>query len=198
MQKQLLLAAVDSTDHNSKTGGYVVYSTCSVTVEENEGVVQYVLRKRPNVKIVDTGLGNFGSEGFKSYMNKKFDDRMSLTRRYFPHRENVDGFFVCKLKKTGPTPQNAGQLNGGGKSDVVAAEVVNGSKPSANGLDHQDQDAAEDGFGGFNDDEDKVIIERAEKKWLKARGVDPKVADRKQGVKSKEDKRRSSKVKEKA
>ncbi|KAI5283678.1 rRNA (cytosine-C5-)-methyltransferase nop2, partial [Ascosphaera acerosa] len=104
MQKQLLLAAIDSVDHASKTGGYIVYSTCSVTVEENEGVVQYALRKRPNVRIVDTGLGSFGSEGFRSYMGKKFDDKMNLTRRYFPHRENVDGFFVCKLKKFGPTP----------------------------------------------------------------------------------------------
>jgi ribosomal RNA methyltransferase Nop2 len=179
MQRQLLLAAIDSTDHHSKTGGYIVYSTCSVTVEENEQVVQYALRKRPNVKIVDTGLGSFGSEGFKSYMGKTFDDKMSLARRYFPHRENVDGFFVCKLKKTGPSPNMSSKTNG----TMSAVAAVNGMSKSQ-GTDASDvvdktpitddENGKEDAFGPFNDEADNEIIERAGRNRLRRKGVNPK------------------------
>lgn len=176
MQRQLLLAAVDSVDHSSKTGGYIVYSTCSVTVEENEAVVQYILRKRPNVKLVDTGLGDFGSEGLTKYMGKQFDPKMTLTRRYFPHRENVDGFFVCKLKKTGPSPQT--KPEDGSKAPAAEASVDATAAPvDKTPIINDDGTTMEiEGgeFGGFDNEEDAEIIARAERNRLRRKGLNPK------------------------
>ncbi|CAG8885843.1 unnamed protein product [Penicillium nalgiovense] len=183
MQRQLLLAAIDSVDHASKTGGYIVYSTCSVTVEENEAVVQYVLRKRPNVKIVDTGLGGFGSPGFLSYMGKTFDPKMALTRRYFPHRENVDGFYVCKLKKTAVTPvaksddtepRSKGPKKARSTSSAASTDDESIDKTPIVDENGHAADFEGGAFSSFEDPEDIERIARAERNRLRRKGLNPK------------------------
>lgn len=100
-QKELILAAVDLC----KVGGMIVYSTCSISIHENEDVISYVLRKRPGVvKLVETGLpAEFGVPGIKKWKGKQFPDDITKCKRFYPHVHNMDGFFIAKLEKVGNT-----------------------------------------------------------------------------------------------
>ena len=107
LQKELILAAIDSCNAKGKGEGIIVYSTCTISVEENEWVIDYALKHR-YVKCIETGL-EIGEPGFTTFREKHFHPSIANTRRIYPHIHEIDGFFIAKLKKYSDGPKLKGE-----------------------------------------------------------------------------------------
>lgn len=95
-QRSLLRAAVSAT----QPGGVIVYSTCTLSPEENEGVIEWLLKKEAGKIVVDpiTISGLTLAPALKSWQQKAFSAEVALTARIFPSAL-MEGFYVAKLRK---------------------------------------------------------------------------------------------------
>ncbi len=71
------------------TGGFLVYSTCSITLEENEILIENFLRIHPEFKSIES-KPRIGLPGLRG---------LTKCQRLYPHIHECNGFFVAKLKK---------------------------------------------------------------------------------------------------
>lgn len=96
MQKWLLRSAISAT----KPGGTIVYSTCTINPEENEGVIDWILKKeKGHVELEKIDIPHLSTEnGMTQFGNKKYDASVTHSLRIFPS-DIMEGFFVAKLKK---------------------------------------------------------------------------------------------------
>ena len=80
------LQILNSAKNALKENGELVYSTCTFSVEENEGVIEKFLSENPDFVIVDSNV-DFGRPALK------------YGRRIFP-MDGGEGHFAIKLKRT--------------------------------------------------------------------------------------------------
>jgi 16S rRNA C967 or C1407 C5-methylase (RsmB/RsmF family) len=79
-------------------GGTLVYSTCSIAPEENEFVVDDLLKRRPETKLVPINI-EFGVPAYTAPYGVEMHESLTLARRFLPHKHNLEGFFICRIEK---------------------------------------------------------------------------------------------------
>jgi 16S rRNA (cytosine967-C5)-methyltransferase len=92
LQDVILRAGADAV----RPGGTLVYSTCTISPEENEQLVDAFLEERPDFEADDLVAEQKSSDG-------PVWDHPSVARylQTLPHRDATDGFFIARLRRTG-------------------------------------------------------------------------------------------------
>jgi len=81
-----------------KVGGVMIYSTCTLAPEEDEMIVNFLLRHF-DVEIEALRLPLKFREGVCEWEGEKFDSEVSKCLRLYPQDNNTDGFFVARIRK---------------------------------------------------------------------------------------------------
>jgi len=85
IQWQMLNKCADQT----KQGGTLIYSTCSITVEENEMLIEKFMKWHPEFSLSEI-TPKMGSPGLRG---------QEKCQRLYPHTHKCNGFFIAKLSK---------------------------------------------------------------------------------------------------
>ena len=94
-QKKLLLHAFELLKQN----GTLIYSTCTFEPEENEGVIDALLKKHDNAHLEDVEVNISHASGITEWEGAEYDANMAKCMRIYPFHNNTGGFFVSRITK---------------------------------------------------------------------------------------------------
>ncbi len=97
LQTALLRRALALT----RPGGLVVYATCTFAPEENEAVVDRVLREVAGLEVERVDLSVPHAGGVPAYQGRTFDARLREAWRVYPHHLDSGGLFMVALRVGG-------------------------------------------------------------------------------------------------
>ncbi len=89
---RLQLKILNQVSEYLKQNGILVYSTCTLTVEENELNIESFLTAHPEFELQDAA-GYLPRQAKHMARGKYF--------QALPHRDNTDGFFAARMRKVG-------------------------------------------------------------------------------------------------
>ncbi len=96
LQKQLLAAGFELL----KPGGVLVYSTCTFDPEENEEVVDYLLRSRDDADIEAISIrGARWSPGLVKWPGGEYLSELRKTARVYPFHNDTGGYYIARVRR---------------------------------------------------------------------------------------------------
>lgn len=89
-----------------KAGGMMVYSTCTFSVEENEGTLKYILDNYPEMHVIPIEQDG---DGLMPAHPEWVDgpEEIRYARRLWPHHVKGEGHFTALLRKDGEGRENS-------------------------------------------------------------------------------------------
>ena len=89
MFARLQAKILENSSAHVKSNGILLYSTCSLSIEENELILEDFLKIHPEFELEEV-YPKLGDHGLRA---------LSEARRLYPHRDRCNGFFLAKLVK---------------------------------------------------------------------------------------------------
>jgi NOL1/NOP2/sun family putative RNA methylase len=94
IQRKLLKTGLNSLN----PGGKLLYCTCSIAPEENELVVDDVLKDKSEFTVIKIPK-SYGVDGIIDIYDKSLREDIKYSQRLFPHTNDTIGFFVCLIQR---------------------------------------------------------------------------------------------------
>jgi len=94
LQKKIILRGFDLL----KNQGEMIYSTCTFNPDENESVVNFLLKNR-DADLLPIDVGFDYEPGVREWKDETYDKQIQRCARFYPHRINSVGFFMARIGK---------------------------------------------------------------------------------------------------
>ena len=83
-----------------KKGGVLVYSTCTFAPEENEEVIDFLLKRFEDAKLEEIEVKGLKTrEGIEGWRGKEYREEVKRCVRIYPQDNDTEGFFIARVRK---------------------------------------------------------------------------------------------------
>lgn len=106
---------------NVAPGGYLLYSTCTYSIEENEGTVADFLHTHPDFSLIPCAEAVVSRTASGVAIEGAEDLDLSLCRRFYPHVSRGEGQFVALMQRDADA-QTGGRLTKGAAAALSKAD----------------------------------------------------------------------------